>query len=575
MARVRLSIIGLTLGVVFIWMMREPERTGRLADPPLEAAFKGGTTPKIGPGNGDPIDYGDQPDVDDALLDLVYEFWLGIDFKRLDLLIRDLRGSDDAARKAALAEVQHLVRWPHSRWESNTWPPSVSTDHFLRFDFKVRFVARSIVSALDGVFESKDRDVRVLAAIVLAELGPSSSDAGPVLAKALEDPDFEVRFEAAAGHYRDERTVPTLAHAVNRVEYRSKALLALSELGPRARDAIPVLAKIEPDFEVVRALAAIGAPANTFLPVLDRALRSRCHYTRAEALTVLGEMELPEELSGATAEAIERIKSRLDEQRDGVRESAVLSRLDPAHEPNLSACVSALSSGSEWRICSGAAACAVMGERARSAAPELISVLLESGMSEEYLAAARALGAIRPPPETAVPAITQKLADTYNYGDWLHRPLIEALAAATSHADDAARALLDRLAMEPPSDDDFFWRNVDPTRVVRYMGWLADESALARDYVLDAAARGGGIERCEALLALAKFRQERSTAIDLLETGLEAPDFLVRMVAARALGDIGPAAARARQTLENIVMDPDERSELRGEAREALRRIGS
>jgi HEAT repeat protein len=148
-------------------------------------------------------------------------------------------------------------------------------------------------------------EIRTEAAGRLADLGVPEVRA--MLASVLEDPIFAVRFEAARGMaaLRHPSGLPTLVDALDKGDYRFRALGALGELAdPQALPAVKALFKkwLLPSFERTQAagvLARLGDPDGS--RHLLKVAAGRWSTDRAMALEMCGEIRVP-----GAFEALER-----------------------------------------------------------------------------------------------------------------------------------------------------------------------------------------------------------------------------------------------------------------------------
>jgi HEAT repeat protein len=140
-------------------------------------------------------------------------------------------------------------------------------------------------------------------------------DAVHALAKALKDPEVQMRRKSAAvlitlaGAYEDEQprpekldireAIPALINALEDSdgEVRSWAAQALGEVGPDAKDAVPALLKLITDSEEgcrnssCIALAHIGPPAKDALPALRKALKDPSKDVRQFAKRAIDQIQ--------------------------------------------------------------------------------------------------------------------------------------------------------------------------------------------------------------------------------------------------------------------------------------------
>lgn len=163
-----------------------------------------------------------------------------------------------------------------------------------------------------------DRGVRLEAVGRLADLG--EADVRPVLAQALEDPQFEVRFEAARGMaaLRHPAGMEVLVAALDVGALRFRALGSLAELGD-AR-AVPAIRRIFqkwllPPFERTQAAGALAKLGDTEAAQhLFKRIGPAWAPDRALAVELLGEVKAPG--------AFERLSELLRDAKDPSRGAA-------------------------------------------------------------------------------------------------------------------------------------------------------------------------------------------------------------------------------------------------------------
>jgi len=135
------------------------------------------------------------------------------------------------------------------------------------------------VEALTHAFQDPENRVRIMAGVALRSLGPKAGPAVPQLTAALKDSALDVRLAAAqalgAIGAKSEPAVPALAAILTdknegRFMFRT-AMIALGQIGPAAKGAIPVLKEIaakRPD----------STAAETILLIEGRGSEARTYY---------------------------------------------------------------------------------------------------------------------------------------------------------------------------------------------------------------------------------------------------------------------------------------------------------
>jgi HEAT repeat protein len=257
------------------------------------------------------------------------------------------------------------------------------------------------ISALIRALKSQDRRTRWESVIALSEMGPPAKAAVPALAKALRDHDADVRHGAAT---------------------------ALTNKGPAA---ISVLAEALEDTdagvrrEVAIALGNIGAPAKVAVPTLVKTLRDPYINVRREAVIALGEMGPPAEA------AVPALTKALEDPDEDVSRKAViaLGKMGPSAKAAIPALAKALR-GYDINIRQEAAIALVKIDPA--AISIFIAALEDANAGDRYeavialgemdspakagasyayvgLEAAIVLGMMGPSAKAAVPALTKAL----------------------------------------------------------------------------------------------------------------------------------------------------------------------
>ena len=151
---------------------------------------------------------------------------------------------------------------------------------------------------LIGELQDEDSSVRVRAAGSLVQIG---KDAVPALIQALQDQNAEgfARMHAAEALWQIgtpegiKATVPVVIQALQDLDadVRRHALIALGNIGERAKDAVPILVlTLQDQDKVVRhgAAWALGRMGKDAVPALIQALQGTEVYLRVCAASALG-----------------------------------------------------------------------------------------------------------------------------------------------------------------------------------------------------------------------------------------------------------------------------------------------
>jgi HEAT repeat protein len=168
---------------------------------------------------------------------------------------------------------------------------------------------------LAAALEDPDFRVRWHAAAALMQLRRRAHEAAPALRRAMDDAEWPVRNAAgrALEDVADKQTVPLLAAALTdpSPETRYHAARGLARVGPGSAEAVPVLTEAlrDPDWEVrmesAWALAAVGGAAAPAEPALIATLRDPDPQVRASAawgLAGIGGSNATAALRGALAD---------------------------------------------------------------------------------------------------------------------------------------------------------------------------------------------------------------------------------------------------------------------------------
>jgi len=371
------------------------------------------------------------------------------------------------------------------------------------------------------------------------DAGPAAGPAAEKLAKVMDTNDNrQALFTAWAlgmiAPFADETVVvPVLIKGLERTDYvkpvrnskwnmnpRGFIAWALGRFGPRAKEAVPALAKTmhgkdgwarQPAAWALRKIGKDAAPATE---ALIKALSSAwggnarsagCGYHAAHALARIGESALP-----AVIKALETVprKGRSSRSR-----------------------------------CAAAVVLGLMGSKAKEAVPALIKVLSEDQplLKTE---AALALSKIDPSAEGVVPALAQALTDT-NYA--VRNSVAQALGGCGSAAKDAIPALETALA--------------DRKKEVRYsaaeaLGRIGENSV---PVLIQAFENGDAWTRKYAARALGDAARESGSvqAVDALIKGLQDNNAEVRREAVLSLALIESKAGKAASSLKEALGDAD------------------
>jgi len=246
-------------------------------------------------------------------------------------------------------------------------------------------------------------------------------------------------------------------------DVRSNAAMALGEIGPEAKDAVPTLIQLLQNEDAegfVRANAAlalgqIGKGAEDAVPVLIQALRDQDKYVRRDAAGALEEIGTPRAIKsakdhyrmvvtlgwiGSEDEVPALIQALQNEDKD-VRVNAVVTLGQIESEDVVPVLIEALQDQDEWVRVNAAWALGQRGESAVDAVPILIRALRDQDEWVRYHAA-MALGEIGEGASNAVPALMHALRDQ---DEWVRASAAMALGEIGEGASNAVPALMHAL----------------------------------------------------------------------------------------------------------------------------------
>jgi HEAT repeat protein len=278
---------------------------------------------------------------------------------------------------------------------------------------------------------SEDREVRRKATLALEKLESKAAIAVPALLEVLDEalkepPDRGLLWctTQALGNIGSADAVPSLVVCLGNEEAREGAIHALSQLGPKASQAVPTLVTMlgDKDFYerqfVIRALGNIGPSAKAAVPVLMKELEHKSYGNRSIAAESLGKIGVgsPSVISG--------LSRLLNDKSPYVRESAAiaLSRIGAPAKFTIPALLNLFADREEYVRVAAANAVAKIDQAHPKIITPLTNLLADQDMKVRE-AAVRALAAIGADARVAVPVILKSLED------WSPSYRIEAVKA--------------------------------------------------------------------------------------------------------------------------------------------------
>ncbi len=361
-----------------------------------------------------------------------------------------------------------------------------------------------------GLMPSPEAEVLAgQAAWALAEIGPDALEALPALLEVLREPPNRERPESYDG-------TDDLIHNLGRMELRQRslrrtALHALSRIGPKARDAVPLLLRIAHDSVEGPAIRLAAAEA---LWRIER---------KAEPAASVGRELFLGRSSGLSLGHF----AWLGELRPSVKDLVplvVLQLEDPEQ----------FGDPSTW----------------------------------DHLRAAQLLGRLGPSGEPGVARLRQLLRAPF---PGLRANAAVALWRIEGKPGNLPRVLIDALSHWPWEGPDELLTGEEGLEAVATLGAMReaarDALPLLRTYLQD----DNVLMRIHAAEALWRISGDEKAALAVLRRGLESGDKSLRLKSAEALGAFGAAARPARAALKELLEDAER--DVRETAMAALKKI--
>ena len=371
---------------------------------------------------------------------------------------------------------------------------------------------RPAVPAILPLLRARNAKVREAAADALTEIGPGP-EAVPSLVEAIRDEDtgWDATFALVAV---GPAAIPALTRTLHDsdADVRSRAVYALGEFGPAAKDSMPALIALfakesaKGRAGIADTWAEIGSGARSAISLLAESLRDGPPELRFAVARALWKIEGRPERVVPTLIAI--IASKGNAEKAAGRDASERESPDcgpPAYAAELLG-----------RI----------GPEARQAVPALIEAV-KAPDPVLCACAVEALGKIGPDAKQAIPAIVERLGD--------HR---------------RAKALLE------PHRWTYAGRLEVGIRAWTALGKMGPDAAVA---LIPALSHGDKDIRQRAALALKYLGSDATPALEALVASLRDKDEEVRRYAAGAIGEMGSSAQPALPMLLKAADDPASR----------------
>jgi HEAT repeat protein len=375
--------------------------------------------------------------------------------------------------------------------------------------------SRPAVTDVAALLADPDRDVRRSAVSALIAIRPAPELMIQFMRKAIEDNDIDPSVTVPALHAlggAGEKGIAALIEALNNEKARYWACIALGASGPKAKAAVPALAKLlshqEPEIRMQAAIALgeIGPDSKTAATQLIKALSDEQNSVRYAAAFAIGQI--------GAAEATPELKKQLASQDSFLRMI------------------------SAWAL-------AKINPNDKAAVDEAVKLLVASLKDENprvRAAAARGLHELKAPPEVIVPLFTDMLKDK---DPVVRGNVIDALSTLDEK-------IMPRLSTGLENKD----VQSIAVGIIRRLGPKA--KALVPSLVKELSDPDPN-HRQEVAFALAAMGPDAVEAVPALAKALEDSEASVRNTACYALGKIGPAAKSAIPALQRSARSSDDK----------------
>ncbi len=461
----------------------------------------------------------------------------------------------------------------------------------------------SAANALVAAMVHPDPRVRRASLRTLVKLRPEPKVLGPLISRQLADADPSVVLPALhslADMGAD--AVPFLTKSLEDPKSRYWASVALGEIGPAAAPAVESLRKnittgeTEECMQAILTLAAIGEPAAPAAAEIVRSLESSQASVRFAAAYALGRLR-----AGSADAALEKAAEDTDPFLSAIA-SWARARIHPDDKPLVEKAVKKLRAGlAHAKPSVQTASISALSDLAgsiddteeKSLAEDFIDLLAspepgvrmtagaalvrEGSLAVEALekaldvpairsAAAEILAAIGPGAKAAVDSLLESLSDA----DPSHRG--DAAVALGGIGADAAAAVPKLTELLVSAGDDASLRYT----AAYALGRIGPAAKPAVAALKELAKSQDELMATVAIWAVLKIEPEDEalfeTAVPLLRKAVRSEQQMVRLEAAVALGDMGPAAQTAIPILE-LVAEEDPVESVRKAAKQALSQI--
>ncbi|MCC7086125.1 MAG: HEAT repeat domain-containing protein [Pirellulales bacterium] len=374
---------------------------------------------------------------------------------------------------------------------------------------------RAAAADVAALLVDKDRDVRRAAIGALIAMRLSQETMAKYMRQAIEDSDMDPSVTVPALNAlanSGDRGIAILIEELNNEKACYWACLALGSAGPKAKAAVPELAKMtssdEPEIRMQAAIALgqIGPDAKLAVPQLIKELSDEQNSVRYAAAFALGQI--------AAKEAAPELGKQLDSKDSFLRmiSAWALARVNPNDKPTVDRAV------------------------------KMLVEALKDKNPRVRATAARGLHELKLPPETVVPVFTELLKD--------QDPVVRA------NVIDALSTLDGKII---PSLTRGLENNATQSIAVGVIHRLGPAAKTLVPALVEELNDPSADHRQEVEFALAAIGPDAKEAVPALVKALGDPDPKVRYTACYALGKIGPGANEAAAVLQNNAKNSDDK----------------
>lgn len=408
----------------------------------------------------------------------------------------------------------------------------------------------------------EDAQVRRAAVRALRMVDAPRASVRPLVIKLLNDPDPSIAMRALSALVEGGvEVVPALASALDEREARYWACLALGEIGPQAKAAVPNLIKSLTDdrpevrLQAALALAEIGPDAKPAAGELIKLLNDPFESVRVAATFALGRLG-----DEASSEALQKIEATTDPSLSMMATWA-LAKIHKDDEQRMNQAIERLvpALGAENRQMAGMAARALADLNADQAK---VRPLIDRLIAQHPEISDRLLHVLAELGPRAVPQATEALKDPQR-----RVRALQVLARIGADAAPAVPTLIELLKTgdAPAKTEALFTLGAIGPKAEAAVEPISDQLTDADPRVVEA-----------AIYALGKIGPAAKAAVPKLEKLVHAEDSLVRLMAVCAILRIGPVTGHLVETALPVLTEglKSQREYVRVEAAMTLGELG-